>query len=104
MADNQLETRTFVTNHAIDRYRLHFPGASRGDVWDAVQDALPLSPDDLWLIAGCPADPRCRYAIAGHGRGVFIIESRSPRRRVVITYLRGVNAGAVNRHFAEFYT
>lgn len=93
--------RLNVTDHAIDRWRLHHPGQGACAIIRAVDKGLSLAPAEaLQLIARKWALKNAVYVLVKDDRGMFVIAPPSPKaiadmattgrsaKRTVVTYLR----------------
>lgn len=92
----------YVTRHAVDRYRLHHPGADWRDVLDGWDRGTDLEPETASALAGRAWSRRGSwYRLTSNRRGLLVV-TRSCRRDgapfILKTYLRFLES---QQRFAE---
>jgi hypothetical protein len=83
-----------VTPHAVERYRLHHPGANGAAVMAARQRGRPATVEEIRSLGvRHPHGAGSEYVIAADGRGAFVDTPNDdhwagPNDRALVTYLR----------------
>jgi hypothetical protein len=75
-----------VTEHALDRFGLHNPGANARDVEQAVLQGEPISTDMAKTLLGRRRISNDSYLLSPDRRGLFVLAQRQQLK--VITYIR----------------
>jgi len=80
----------YVTGHALERYREHFPGASSDDVLDSLSAARRIETDEAMIIIAKPGKERNRaiFFVEKEYNGMFIISTDEEEPWPVASYLR----------------
>lgn len=77
-----------VNGHAIDRYRIHHPDATREDVLDAFRSGIQIDAGvSASLVGRNWTSKGSRYVLASDFRGLFVSTTSCAPERIV-TYLR----------------
>lgn len=86
-----------LTDHVIDRYRIHYPDATPWDVEQALRYSEEVTHEEAAALSwGDPLSPRhqgeaCRFRLHPTGRGLFVLKPDKGiegRPLITITYLR----------------